>query len=186
VGEDTGRVVQLTVALRDVSPPVWRRLAVPTSLTLRELHEVIQAAMGWQGYHLHLFEVDGVLYGDVEDFPGRLGDEDKTTVGRVAAAVRGFRYEYDFGDSWEHDITVEGVSADEGSDRPRVVGGARACPPEDCGGSPGYAQLLEVLADPSHDEYAQALDWVGGSFDAEAFDPATADGVLSALWAART
>jgi hypothetical protein len=94
--------------LRDITPPIWRRIVVPASLTLRELHAVIQTAMGWDDYHLHLFEIDGVLYGDIEDIQGQpLGDENTFTVGQAAIAVTEFRYEYDFGDSWEHDVVID-------------------------------------------------------------------------------
>jgi hypothetical protein len=163
--------VQLLVTLREVDPPIWRRLVVPASMTLRELHAVIQTAMGWQDYHLHLFDVDGVLYGDVEEIDDRpVGDEEKLTVGQAAAAASEFSYEYDFGDGWEHDIRVEQTVASVGTGTPHLVGGARACPPEDCGGPWGYEHLLEALADPGHEEHEHLLSWVGGTFDAESFD----------------
>jgi hypothetical protein len=162
---------QLTVTLRDIEPAIWRRLVVPASLTLRELHAVIQTAMGWQDYHLHLFDVDGVVYGDVEEIDDRpLGDEETFTVGQAVERVSMFSYEYDFGDGWVHDIRVEQVMSGIGSGTPHLIGGARACPPEDCGGSWGYENLLEVLADPSHSEHETMLHWVGGEFDPEAFD----------------
>jgi hypothetical protein len=165
------QAVQVTVTLRDIEPAIWRRLVVPASLTLRELHAVIQTGMGWQDYHLHLFEVDGVLYGDVEEIEGRpLGDEETFTVEQAADTVGEFSYEYDFGDSWHHDIRIEQVMSSVGSGTPHLIGGARACPPEDCGGSWGYEHLLEVLADPSHEEHEEMLPWVGGAFDSEAFD----------------
>ena len=160
--------VRLTVTLRDVQPPVWRRLVVPASLTLRELHAVIRTAMGWEGHHLHLFDVAGVRYGDVEDFEEPTGDEQAFTVGQVAEVTREFRYDYDFGDGWTHDVRVEQVL--DGAGTPRLIGGARACPPEDCGGPWGYEHLLEVLADPRHEEHEHLLGWVGGAFDPEAFD----------------
>ncbi len=172
--------VELTVTLRDTEPPVWRRLAVPPSLTLRELHAVLQTAMGWEDAHLHLFEVDGIRYGDVEDFPGDLGDEGTTTVADVAARVDRFRYEYDFGDGWEHDLRVGRRPVPADPDRPRCQDGARACPPEDCGGVPGYERLLDVLADPSsaRGEDAELLEWLGGDHDPDAFDPAATDELL--------
>jgi pRiA4b ORF-3-like protein len=87
----TEQAIQLSITLRDIQPPIWRRLVAPASLTLHELHAVIQTAMGWEDYHLHLFEVDGVLYGDVEEMQGRpFGDEDTFTVGQAAEAVDGF------------------------------------------------------------------------------------------------
>ncbi len=162
--------VTFTISLRDIDPPIWRQVVVPASLTLRQLRAVIQTAMGWQDYHLHMFDVDGVLYGDVEEIEtAPLGDGETFTVGE-AARVGEFSYEYDFGDSWHHDIRVDDVSPSVGTDTPRVVAGARNCPPEDCGGPWGYADLLDALADPQHEDHDQLLEWVGGEWDAEAFD----------------
>ena len=172
------RVVELTVVLRDTEPPVWRRIVVPASLTLRQLHAVLQTAMGWQDYHLHLFDVRGVLYGDVEDFPGELGDEDTFTVGDAAAVAGEWRYQYDFGDGWDHDIRVGQRLASVGPGTPHCVDGARACPPEDCGGPHGYERLLSVLADPTDPEHDELLEWVGGEFDPDAFDLAATNEVL--------
>ncbi|TFV62284.1 plasmid pRiA4b ORF-3 family protein [Geodermatophilus sp. DF01-2] len=180
MSDQDGQAVELTVTLRHTRPRVWRRLAVPPSLTLRELHAVLQTAMGWEDYHLHLFEVDGVFYGDVEDFMGDLGDEETTTVRDVAARVDRFRYEYDFGDGWDHDLRIGRRPVPAGPDRPRCLGGARACPPEDCGGVPGYQHLLDVLADPAgaEDEDAELLEWLGDDYDPDAFDPAATDELL--------
>ena len=175
-----GRAVELTISLRDISPPVWRRMVVPASLTLSDLHHVIQDAMGWQDCHLHLFDIDGVLYGDIDEIEGReLGEEVACTVGQVADAVRDFSYEYDFGDSWHHDLHVEQVIASAGSGTPHVVSGARACPPEDCGGSWGYQRLTAVLADPSDEEFDHLLSWVGDGWDPERFHLAQTNAVLA-------
>jgi pRiA4b ORF-3-like protein len=144
---------------------------VPASLTLRELHAALQTAMGWQDYHLHLFDVDGVLYGDVEEIEGhQLGDEETFTLGQAGDAVREFVYEYDFGDSWHHDIVVEQAMPSVGAGTPRLVDGAGSCPPEDCGGTGGFEHLLEVLADPNDEEHEEMLEWVGGPYDPGAFD----------------
>jgi hypothetical protein len=170
--------LELTVVLHDTHPAVWRRIVVPTSLTLLQLHAVLQTAMGWQDYHLHLFDVGGVLYGDVEDFPGELGDEGTFTVADAAGVAEQWRYQYDFGDGWDHDIRVGQRLASVGTGTPHCVGGARACPPEDCGGTPGYEHLLEVLADPADPEHAELLEWVGGEFDPDAFDVAATNELL--------
>ena len=165
------QAIQLTVSLRHIKPRIWRRLLVPASLTLRELHAVIQAAMGWDDYHLHLFEIAGVLYGDVEEIDdGPIGNEEAFTIGQAAEKASTFRYEYDFGDGWEHDIRVDKVLPSLGIGTPQLTGGSRACPPEDCGGPWGYQELLDVLADPSHPEHQERLEWAGGEFDPEAFD----------------
>lgn len=172
-------MVQLQVTLDYVEPSIWRRLVVPASLTLRQLHAVVQTAMGWQDYHLHLYDVDGVLYGDVEESQAApLGDEEVFTVGAAAERVREFGYEYDFGDSWRHTIGIEQTMSGVGADTPHLIGGERACPPEDCGGPGGYQHLLEVLASPADEEHETMLEWVGGSFDPEAFDLAGANELL--------
>lgn len=162
------QTIQLRVRLRDVEPAIWRQLVVPASLTLRELHAAIQTAMGWQGYHLHLFEIDGVRYGDdVEDMDDPLDDEETFTVGQAAAAATGFSYDYDFGDGWTHDIQVEQVSA--GTGPPHLVGGARMS-------TGGLRRTVGVPAPApgagrsSHEAHEQLLEWIGGTFDPEAFD----------------
>lgn len=167
------KAVELTITLRDIEPPVWRRVVVPASLTLGGLHTVIQTAMGWSDSHLHMFVIDRVRYGDIDD-PG--GDEQTHTVADVR--VKKFVYEYDFGDSWAHDIRVGQRLASVGAGTPHCAGGARACPPEDCGGAWGYEHLLEVLADPSDEEHDEMLEWVGGEFDPEAFDVAATNELL--------
>jgi hypothetical protein len=169
--DQTSEAVELTLMLSDIHPSVWRRITVPASFTLRQLHDVLQTAMGWKDYHLHLFDVDGVLYGDVEDLWDRpTGAEDAFTVGQAADAAQAFSYEYDFGDGWHHDIRVGQRIAGSGAASPRLVAGERACPPEECGGPPGYGHLLEVLADPAHEEHRELKDWLGGAHDAETFD----------------
>lgn len=161
--------LQLRLSLRDTD--VWRRLVVPASLTLRQLHAVLQTAMGWEDYHLHLFDVDGVLYGDVEEIEGQpLGAEETFTLAQAAEAVREFVYEYDFGDSWHHAVVIEQAMPSVGAGTPHLVDGAGACPPEDCGGTGGFEHLLEVLADPTDEEHEEMLEWVGGSYDPGAFD----------------
>ena len=173
--------VQLEVVLRDVEPRVWRRVVVPGSTTLRELHRVLQIAMGWTNSHLHTFEVDGVVYGDVEDIDGDQGDGRTFTVAD-AAASGAFGYEYDFGDCWWHDIRVlEALVGGGGDATVRVVDGARACPPEDCGGPDGYADLLEALGDPSHEGHAELTEWMGGPFDPEQLDLAAINAGLDRL-----
>ena len=161
--------VELTVTLREVDPPVWRRLLVPQRTTLRDLHGLLQAAMGWQDTHLSMFELGGRSYGDVEDMED-LGDPRAVTVGSIPDGTV-FRYDYDFGDGWEHDIRVDGRRTAEA---PACVDGARACPPEDSGGPLGYAEMLAILTAPRHPEHADVTEWLGGPFDPEAFDVAAA------------
>jgi hypothetical protein len=142
-------VAQLRIELRHIEPPIWRRVLVPAALRLDRLHTVIQEAMGWQDYHLHMFTKDDERYGSPDpDFP--LRNERRHTL-RDLAAVEGasFDYEYDFGDSWDHHIVLEKLlEADPDGRYPICVAGARACPPEDCGGPWGYARLDRRDFDP--------------------------------------
>jgi hypothetical protein len=177
-------VLQLKVSLVGASdPPVWRRLLVPASMRLDRLHDVIQAAMGWEDYHLHAFTARGVDYGPPDPELGHR-NERRTSVGDVISE-RGerMRYVYDFGDHWRHDVVVEKVlTAEPGSRYPVCLTGKGRCPPEDCGGVWGYAELRETLADPAHEDHADMLEWLGiesaAEFEPRAFD---ADGVNTVL-----
>ncbi|MDQ3680240.1 MAG: plasmid pRiA4b ORF-3 family protein [Actinomycetota bacterium] len=168
-------VYQLKVTLLDTKPPIWRRVLVDGSRTLDHLHEVIQAAFGWWNYHLHEFEVGRTRYGvpDRDDDWGEPArDERRTRLDQVAGEGSTFRYTYDFGDGWDHRIVVEKVlPASSDSAAPACVDGRRACPPEDCGGTWGYRELLAILADPTHPEYDERREWLDRDFDPEAFDP---------------
>ena len=178
------RLIQLTVTMREVDPVMWRRLKVPDSLTLRQFHGVLQTALGWQESHLHLFDIEGVIYSDADEDFADLddrphGDETSVSIASIASAVADFRYDYDFGDGWEHDIHIEAITAATGPAVPVVLDGARACPPEDCGGPGGYADLLRVLADPGSNLYEHIRARVGIDFDPEAFDAAATNELLA-------
>jgi len=178
----TGRtqIYQLKVQLRKVRPPIWRRLLVPGDMTLAELHEVIQTAMGWTNTHSHEFEIDGVSYGDPDpDWESEAADESKVKLFRVAHEGDRIRYAYDFGDGWEHDVLVEKVAGPEpGNQYPSCVAGRRACPPEDVGGPWGYEAFLAAMSDPKHDEHEHWTEWIGGRFDADEFDLAAVNDAL--------
>jgi len=168
-----GAILRLKVTLRETKPPIWRRLEVPTDVTLDRLHHILQTAFGWTDSHLHAFEQRPAGAGrsrpELRIEPQR---ERRTKLGEVAGEVgASLLYEYDFGDGWEHLITVEKVEpTDATAAYPRCTDGRRCGPPEDCGGAWGYSHLLEVLADPNHEEHDELLEWVGGRFDPEAFD----------------
>jgi hypothetical protein len=164
-------VVQLRISLQDIDPVVWRRLLVPGNVRLSKLHEVFQAAMGWTNSHLHSFRIGDALYGiQFDDYPEEELDEKSITVVAALRDQRRFLYEYDFGDSWDHQVVVEAMTkARLGLKFAVCVDGQNACPPEDCGGAGGYSMMLEALADPSHEEHDEFLTWVGGSFDPTAF-----------------
>jgi hypothetical protein len=175
-----GRVYQLHIALHRIRLPVWRRVQVPGSLSLAGLHEVIQTALGWTDTHLHKFEVGGTAYGKPTDFDEGVLNEARTTLAQaLGTQVEKFTYVYDFGDDWVHDVVVEGVmSGDSGREEPVCLAGKRHRPPEDCGGVSGYREFLRAIRNPAHKEHAAMLEWVGGSFDPEAFDLALVNRAL--------
>ncbi|HZZ62259.1 MAG TPA: plasmid pRiA4b ORF-3 family protein [Roseiarcus sp.] len=174
-------IVSLKVTLKGTKPPIWRRLLVPGSMTLGGLSDAILIAMGWDGDHLHAFDVDGQHYGDPATTDDVANENRVTLDGVLKSGVRRFGYDYDFGDDWEHIVAVEKTLAPvAGQAYPACVDGKRNCPPEDCGGVWGYAELLEILADPSHPEREERLEWLGDDFDPEEFDVVTADAGLAA------
>lgn len=166
-------VYRLKISIHETKPPIWRRVLVPSSTTLAELHEVIQAAFGWYNCHLHGFEISDERYGitEGEHFGDPPTDERSTKLSDVAVEGDKFVYVYDFGDYWQHKIVVEKVEAAQpATTYPVLVTGRRACPPEDCGGPWGFYDFLAAVSDPEHEEHDTMLDWVGGEFD-----PADAD-----------
>jgi Plasmid pRiA4b ORF-3-like protein len=150
-------------------------------MTLAELHQAIQAAMGWEDCHLHAFDIAGRQYGDrhaVDD----VADENRLTLnGLVKSGVARFAYTYDFGDNWEHTVVIEKRAPSlEPASYPTCVAGKRNCPPEDCGGPWGYEHLLAVLADPAHPERAEQREWLGEEFDPDEFAIDVANATLAA------
>lgn len=177
------QIYQLRIALTEVTPSVWRRVLVPGGYTLDRVHRVIQHAMGWQDLHLHSFEVGGKQYGE-PDPVGELAVRDELDARLDAVVGKGdvFRYTYDFGDWWEHEVTVEDVFAAEPDERyPICVAGGRACPPEDVGGAYGYGELLEALDDPGHLRHDALSGWLGRAHDPDEFDPVFATTLLRRL-----
>ena len=166
-------VYQLKVTLVGSKPPIWRRIQVLGDTSLAKLHQILQDVMGWTDSHLHQFVVDGVYIGVPDpDFGMEVRNEKTVKLSQVAHGERSkFTYEYDFGDSWEHQILVEKVlEAEPGVRYPVCLAGKRACPPEDCGGIWGYASLLQTIQNPDDPEHEDMLEWLGGGFDPEAFD----------------
>jgi hypothetical protein len=164
---------------------------VDASSTLDQVHEVIQAAFGWWNYHLYEFEFGRTRYGipDPDDdfgFGPPTRDARKARLDQVAGVGSSFNYTYDFGDNWEHKVTVEKVvDASTVASLPACIDGRRAGPPEDCGGVWGYEELLTILADPSHPQHAERAEWAtawgGAGLDSAAFDPASFDDNLHSL-----
>ena len=179
----TNRALQFKISLRGIDPPIWRRIRVPAHYTFWDLHVAIQDAMGWTDTHLHVFRIPPPLPGEPaeigipdEDFedssPCMPGWEVLVTAYLNEPGSRA-DYEYDFGDGWEHEVLLEEiVETLPGQAYPQCLDGARACPPEDCGGVGGYEDLLNTLRNPSHEEYESTLEWLGGDYDPDAFDPA--------------
>lgn len=166
-------IYQFKVTLLNIKPLIWRKFQVASDVSLAKLHEILQIIMGWDNYHLHQFIIASKYYGIAEPYMGlEVVDEDKKKLNQVVKAEKeGFVYEYDFGDSWTHKVVLEKILvAEEGVYYPRCVSGKRACPPEDCGGSYGYDNLLSILKNPKHKEYKSYLKWLGKKFDSEAFD----------------
>jgi hypothetical protein len=166
---------QLKVQLLDVTPQVWRRVIVPETIKLPKLDRVIQTAFGWTNSHLHQFIIGGIHYAFPDpDFADELKQVDEMRVQLDKALgfeARSFEYVYDFGDDWHHVAIVEDRYIDTKASNPiHCIGGENACPPEDVGGARGYAEFLEVLADPDHEEHEHYLTWAGGKFDPQRFD----------------
>lgn len=167
-------LLQLRIELAWIKPAIWRRVIVPETITLPKLHQVIQASMGWLDCHLHEFEIAGERYGipDPEfDFGEPIRSEKRVRLVTSLLGTTSFRYVYDFGDDWEHRIKVERRIAPEPLiDSAMCTAGANACPPEDVGGAPGYADFVEAMADPEHPEHDAMRQWHGQEFDPTTFD----------------
>ena len=174
------RIYQFKITLRDSKPPIWRRIQVPDTYTFWDLHVAIQDAFGWADYHLHEFEIlhptskRKVRIGFPDDDFGRdiLPNWKQKISDYFSLENKKSDYLYDFGDSWEHVITLEKILPhDRSISYPKCVKGKRACPPEDCGGIWGYEEFLEAIKDSSHEQHEEMLEWIGGEFDPEHFNP---------------
>ncbi len=175
-------IYELEVTLRESAPRIWRRLLVPGATTLHRLHAIMQATMLWQDYHLYEFVVGGgdegaggTRYGVYEP---TFADEEpvidarQTTLATIAPAIDAtFTYVYDFGDNWRHDVVVRAIGRpDPRRPSPLCIAGARAGPPEDCGGIHAYGELLELLEEGRGEAYDEMLMWLGGDYDPDGFD----------------
>lgn len=166
-------VLQIKVSLSFVRPNVWRRILVCPKMTLGELHEVLQIAMGWTNSHLHQFIKGRVYYGEPDEESGEETIDEKTVplTEIFRRAKSSIVYEYDFGDGWDHRLVLEKIlPAETAGAVPRCVAGGGACPPEDCGGAGGYAALLEALRDPKCDRHEEAVEFMPEGFDPAVFD----------------
>ncbi len=204
------QIHELKITLRGSKPPIWRRIAVPSDMRLNDLHNVIQVVMGWGNYHLHQFVVPNIQPKPTREELASLDwqaryekltmcrdrcwsdprmevegaeNEKKVKLCEMAPAVKSkFIYEYDFGDSWEHQIEVVKISPPaEGVKYPVCLAGELACPPEDSGGVWGYYEKLEVLKNPKREDYKDTFEWMGDNFDPEHFNLKKVNAALSKL-----
>lgn len=163
----------LRISLTRIRPEIWRRVLVPSSITLRRLHLVLQTVMGWWNYHLYQFETPEGIFGAPDpEYPDGPANDARVRLDRILTKPRDrMRYEYDFGDGWQHEIRLERIigPVHETIDV-ECLDGARACPPEDVGGPWRYAAFLDAIQDVNHPEHDEMVEWVGGKFDPEAFD----------------
>lgn len=176
------KALRFRVTLQEVAPPIWREIELLSGGSLWELHIAIQDAMGWKDRHLHLFrfkppsgEPVEVGFPDPDLPPGAhkvLPTWEQPLGGFFAKVGASAEYRYDFGDGWHHEVKLVAISPrQKGVKHPRCTAGERACPPEDCGGVYGYDNLLEIIGDPQHEEFAAMRQWLGVVFDSEVFDP---------------
>jgi len=167
-------IYQLKITLLNIEPKIYRIVQVPATITLRNLHKVIQKSMRWQNYHLYQFvKGDAVFAPQSTEFSLSRGQSDKSVpLCDLLPKVRHeLIYEYDFGDGWLHEVLLQKIlPAEEGVRYPVCTDGKFAAPPEDSGDSPGYCDLLEALADPQHEGHEDAKDWLGEDYDPEFFD----------------
>jgi len=171
-------IYQVKVTLKHSKPPIWRRLLVPADVELSDLHKIIQTAMGWTNSHLHQFIKNRNYYEPpppADDMWDSIGEDYTGMMLSQFLQKKSdkFIYEYDFGDSWEHEIKLENILKEDkelDSSLPMCIDGKKACPPEDCGGLPGYQELKKAINNPEHPEHEDYLEWVGEDFDPEEFD----------------
>ncbi len=173
-------VYQFKITLKGIKPPIWRRIQVPETYSFWDLHVAIQDAMGWTDTHLHVFEIRDPETGTITEIgiPDDDFEFEKILPGWKQKISDWFpiqniaNYIYDFGDGWQHEVKLEMVlPRNKDIKYPVCLAGKRACPPEDCGGVWGYSELLKAIKDPSHKRHEELLEWVGGFFDPEHFNP---------------
>lgn len=171
------KIYQIHISLEESNPKIWRRVLVQSNLSLADFHKVIQTTMGWTNSHLHQFIKNGNYY--TRRYPGddlweemeNVDYQDMLISDLLKKENEKIIYQYDFGDSWEHEIILEEIKPDDKKFKhPLCLAGKRNCPPEDCGGVWGYADMLDILKQPDHEEYESYIEWLGGEFDPEYFN----------------
>jgi len=170
-------VLKIRIILDNTSPLIWRDILVKRNISFYQLHQIIQITMGWTNAHLFEFSIEGYriseIYDDLEEFePGDISNARELYLEDVINEKgEEFIYTYDFGDSWDHTIKVEPYHMiDKAMQLPVCLSGELQCPPEDCGGIPGFYNLLKILSNNKHPEYKDTKRWVGSKFDPTKFD----------------
>ena len=178
----TDTIARLRITLSDTDPEIWRIVDVPVEASLKMVHDIIQAAMGWQDYHLWEFEADERRYG----LPDREWPDDTLTAAKntklmtlIDRGIRQLDYTYDMGDNWHHTIIIEAVEPGQPDTKyPRYIDGARRCPPEDCGGTPGFENFLAAIANPKHEDHAELIEWYDACYRGT-YHPETIDELIT-------
>jgi hypothetical protein len=175
------KIYQIQISLNGFKPKIWRRLFIPSDLLLSDFHMIIQISMGWENDHLYQF-IKGRTFYSPEDTSDEVNNVEYEKI-KISDLLKKEKdkilYEYDFGDSWTHDVILEKIlPTDDKLKNPVCIDGKMACPPEDCGGIWGYANILKILKQPSHEDYEDSLSWVGSDFKPDHFDKEAVNKVL--------
>ncbi len=166
-------VFQLKITLNHIKPPIWRRVLVDSDIKLPDLHKIIQTVMGWTNSHLHQFIIGNQYYSLPSDESFyKVVDYRRIKLDSLFNTPKSnFIYEYDFGDGWEHSIVIEKIlPRKKNTYCPICIDGKRSCPPEDCGGTFGYENLITIINNPEHEEYDEMMEWLGDYFDPKEFN----------------
>ncbi len=169
----TKKIIEMKISLDGIEPEIWRKFVVESSITLDDLHEIIQVVMGWENAHLYGFHINGVEYQPADDdFENDAEDTKGMKLSQLKLEkITKIRYIYDFGDSWEHTIKINKIyKPEEELLTPTCIDGARNCPPEDCGSVPGYEDIVEAMKKPTSKRAKEFIEWLGEKYDPEEFD----------------
>jgi hypothetical protein len=167
------QIFQFKIILKNIEPKIWRRFQVKDNITFADMHRIILVVMGWDGSHLHQFVWNKHDYiGSVEHMPGDVEDERKISINQIFKEIKTkLVYEYDFGDDWEHDLILEEILEDDRKIKyAYCLDGKNNCPPEDCGGPWGFADMMDKLKSADSEEKEELLEWLGDDYDPSFFD----------------
>ncbi len=175
------KTLHFKIALFGIEPTIWRTFIVNDDYRMDRFHQVIQLVMGWTNSHLHEFSVNNRCIGMLmEDELDSTNIEDECSIHLRDLNLKPgdtFNYLYDFGDSWEHFISLEKVESQTDS-HPLCTGGENASPPEDCGGFPGYMNIVDILGNPNHEEHDEMIEWLPEGYEPAFFPLETVNNKL--------